>query len=119
MLEARQMQGTIGHGADGNPIFHRQPRAGGLGPDPERLDAGCSMVGSRAVVAAEVEEVGDRIVNGQEALDVGGFFEALPLPLAPPGGSVGGPGPIVRPLGLAVLPAHPQLPLGHSVGAAT
>ncbi|MBP2297340.1 hypothetical protein J2850_000010 [Azospirillum picis] len=53
----------------------RQRRAGGLGPDLERLGAGLPIVGNGAMVAAEMEEVGGRVVNGQEALDLAGSLK--------------------------------------------
>ena len=42
--------------------------AGDLGPGLEGLGPGGSILGGRAVIAAEVEEIVDLIVSGEEAL---------------------------------------------------
>ena len=61
----------------------------------ESLGPGGSVLGSREVIAAEVEEIGNLIVSGEKALGLTGRLEPLHLPLASPGrlvrilGSVG------------------------------
>src|SRR3954468_24049563 len=46
--------------------------AGDLGPGLEGLGSGGSVLGGGAVIAAEVEEVGNLIVSGEEALSLAG-----------------------------------------------
>src|SRR3954447_2552771 len=46
--------------------------AGDLGPDLEGLGPGGSVLGGGAVIAAEVEQVVDLIVSGEEALSLAG-----------------------------------------------
>src|SRR4051812_23402741 len=55
--------------------------AGDLGPGLEGLGSGCSILAGGAVIAAEVEEVADLVVGGEEALSLAGRLEALHLPL--------------------------------------
>lgn len=52
--------------------LRRHPGAGNLGPGGEGLDSSSSVFGSGAVVSVEVEEAGDGIVDGKEALDLSG-----------------------------------------------
>ena len=59
--------------------------ASDLGPDLEGLGPGGSILDSGEVIAAEVEEVVDRIVGGEEALGLTGGLEALHLPFSPSG----------------------------------
>lgn len=113
MSTAGQSEGAAGGRVCG---LRRQWRAGDLGPDLERLGAGLPIVGDGAVVATEMEQVGDRIMNGEETLDLAGVFEALSLPFASAGGLVGVLGPVVQTLVLAMLPAHSQFPLGSGIG---
>src|SRR3954469_20313272 len=56
--------------------------AGDLGPGLEGLGSGGSILGGGAVIAAEVEQVVDLIVSGEEALSLAGGVEALHLPLS-------------------------------------
>src|SRR5215218_824150 len=58
--------------------------AGDLGPGLEGLGPGGSILAGGAVIAAEVEEVVDPIVGGEEALSLAGRLEALHLSLASP-----------------------------------
>src|SRR3954454_187316 len=59
--------------------------AGDLGPGLEGLGPGGSILAGGAVIAAEVEEVGNLIVGGEEALSLAGRLEALHLALPSPG----------------------------------
>ncbi len=52
--------------------LRRQPGTCDLSPGRERQGSGGSVFGSGAVVSMEVKEVGDRIVDGKEALDLSG-----------------------------------------------
>ena len=52
--------------------LRRQPGTCDLSPGRERQGSGGSVFGSGAVVSVEVKEVGDRIVDGKEALDLSG-----------------------------------------------
>src|SRR5829696_1735455 len=58
--------------------------AGDLGPGLEGLGPGGSILAGGEVIAAEVEEVGNLIVSGEEALGLAGRLEPLHLPLASP-----------------------------------
>src|SRR3954464_14725645 len=55
--------------------------AGDLGPGLEGLGPGGSILAGGAVIAAEVEEIGNLIVGGEEALSLAGRLEALHLSL--------------------------------------
>src|SRR5215217_4861750 len=55
--------------------------AGDLSPGLEGLGSGGSILDGGAVIAAEVEQVVDLIVGGEEALSLAGRLEALHLPL--------------------------------------
>jgi hypothetical protein len=59
--------------------------AGDLSPGLEGLGSGGSILTGGAVIAAEVEEVGNLIVSREKALGLAGRLEALHLPLASPG----------------------------------
>src|SRR5215207_10128866 len=59
--------------------------AGDRGPGLEGLGSGGSILDGGAVIAAEVKQVVDLIVSGEEALGLAGRLEALPLSLASPG----------------------------------
>src|SRR3954462_9722566 len=59
--------------------------AGDLGPGLKGLGPGGSILAGGAVIAAEVEEVGNLIVSGEEALSLAGRLEALHLSLAAAG----------------------------------
>jgi hypothetical protein len=72
--------------------------AGDRGPDVEGLGAGGSVLVGGDVIAAEMEEVVDRLVRCQESLRLPRGPEALHLALPPSGGLVGVFGPVVQPL---------------------
>ena len=59
--------------------------AGDLGPGLEGLGPGGSIRVGGAVIAAEVEEIVDLIVSGEEALSLAGRLEPLPLSFLPSG----------------------------------
>src|SRR3954468_23007249 len=79
----------------GNPCRPLQPEsvsherlcpsghAGDRGPGLKGLGPGGSVLGSRAVIAAEVEEIVDPVMGGEETLGLAGRLEPLHLPLAP------------------------------------
>ena len=83
--------------------------AGDLGPGLEGLGPGGSILAGGAVIAAEVEEVGNLIVSGEEALSLAGRLEALHLSLASSGRLVR----ILRPVVETFVP--PVLDRGHHV----
>jgi len=56
-----------------------QAGAGDLGPVLEGLGAGGTVVGGGELVAGKVEEVGDGVVDRDEALNVAGRLEPLHL----------------------------------------
>src|SRR5689334_9269325 len=56
--------------------------AGDLSPGLEGLSPGGSVLSGGAVIAAEVEEIVDLIVSGEEALGLARRLEPLHLPLA-------------------------------------
>jgi hypothetical protein len=58
---------------------------GDLGPGLEGLGPGGSILGGREVIAAEVKEVVDLIVGGEETLSLPGRLEALHLPFSSSG----------------------------------
>jgi dihydrodipicolinate synthase/N-acetylneuraminate lyase len=78
----------IGSGRDkageGRSHEHLCPsgNAGDLGPSLEGLGSGGAILAGGAVIAAEVEEIVDLIVSGEEALGLAGRLEPLHLPLA-------------------------------------
>ncbi len=59
--------------------------AGDLGPGLKGLGPGGSVLGSGAVIAAEVEQVVDLVVSGEETLGLAGRLEALHLPFSSAG----------------------------------
>src|SRR3954470_24443807 len=59
--------------------------AGDLGPGLEGLGPGGSILTGGAVIAAEVEQVGNLIVSGEEALSLAGRLEPLHLSLSSSG----------------------------------
>src|SRR3982751_4223428 len=59
--------------------------AGDLGPGLKGLGPGGSVLGGRAVIAAEMEEIVDPVMGGEEALGLARRLEPLHLPLASPG----------------------------------
>src|SRR5215204_5042885 len=59
--------------------------AGDLGPGLEGLGPGGSIRVGGEVIAAEVEQVADLVVSGEEALGLAGRLEPLHLPLASSG----------------------------------
>ena len=77
--------------------------AGDRGPDVEGSGAGGSVLVGGDVIAAEMEEVVDRLVRCQESLRLPCGLEPLHLALSPSGGLVRVFGPVVQPLVPAVL----------------
>src|SRR3954466_10496293 len=59
--------------------------AGDLGPGLKGLGPGGSVLGGGAVIAAEVEEIVDPVMGGEEALGLARRLEPLHLPLASSG----------------------------------
>ena len=57
------------------------PNAADFRPDVKSLGPGSSVLSGSAMIAAEVEQVIDLIVGGEEALRLAGRFELLHLPL--------------------------------------
>ena len=89
--------------------------AGDLGPDLEGLGPSGSILGGRKVIAAEMEEVADPVVGGEEALRLAGRLEALHLPLSSSPRLVRVLGPVVQSLVPPVLDGGHHLALGRAV----
>src|SRR5215216_355808 len=83
--------------------------AGDRGPGLKGLGPSGSVLGGRAVIAAEVEEIVDPVMGGEEALGLSRRLEPLHLPLASSGRLMGVFGPVVE----AFMPA--VLDRGHHV----
>src|SRR5215207_6082030 len=81
--------------------------AADLGPGLKGLGPGGSVLGGRAVIAAEVEEVVDPVVGGEEALGLARRLEPLHLPFSPSRRLMG----VFRPVVEAFMP--PVLDRGH------
>ena len=60
------------HGGRSHEGLCPSGHAGDLGPGLKGLGPGGSVLGGRAVIAAEVEEIVDLIVSGEEALGLPG-----------------------------------------------
>src|SRR3954471_14387667 len=81
--------GLIGSGRDKAPEGRSHERlcpsghTGDRGPGLKGLGPGGSVLGGRAVIAAEGEEIVDLIVGGEEALSLARRLEALHLPFSP------------------------------------
>jgi len=73
------------------------------------------VLGSSDVIAAEMEEVVDLIVGGEEPLRLAGRFELLHLPLSSARRLVRVFRSVVEPLVLAMLDAGHDLSLGRAV----
>src|SRR4051812_17786516 len=69
--------------------------AGDLGPGLKGLGPGGSILDGGAVIAAEVEEIVDLIVSGEEALGLARRLEPLHLPFSPSRRLMGVFGPVV------------------------
>ncbi len=89
--------------------------AGDCGPGLECLPPRDSVVGDGAVVAAKVEEVGDRVVDGEKSLDLASRLEAFHLPFSSPRRLVRVLGSIVETLVLTMFDARHGLALGGGV----
>src|ERR671913_302220 len=86
-----------------------------VGPGLERPRPRGSIFAGGEVVAAEVEEVVDLVVGGEEALCLPRRLEALHLPLSSPCRLVRVLRPVVQALVPAVLDTRQQVLLGRSV----
>jgi hypothetical protein len=73
------------------------------------------MFGSSDMIAAEMEEVVDLIVGGEEPLRLAGRFELLHLPLSAAGRLVLVFRSVVEPIVLAMLDAGHDLSFGRAV----
>src|SRR3954466_11648054 len=69
--------------------------AGDRGPSLKGLGPGGAILTGGAVIAAEVEEIVDLIVSGEEALGLARRLEPLHLPLSPERRLMGVFGPVV------------------------
>src|SRR4029453_8402508 len=83
-------------------------RMKGLGP-------GGSVLGGRAVIAAEVEEIVDPVMGGEEALGLARRLEPLHLPFSPSRRLMGVFGPVVEAFMPPVLDRGHDLTLGGAV----
>ena len=59
---------TKARDVDGAQLWLRCGNTGDLGPDPESLGTSDAILGNREAVTAELEEVADLVVGGEEAL---------------------------------------------------
>src|SRR4051812_50190383 len=76
--------------------------AGDRGPGLKGLGPGGPVLGGRAVIAAEMEEIVDPVMGGEEALGLARRLELLHLPLA-------SPRRLVRILGLVIQALVPPV----------
>src|SRR4051812_46031528 len=74
--------------------LYPRSHAGDLGPGLKGLGPGGPVLGGRAVIAAEVEEVVDLIVGGEEAFGLARRLEPLHLPFSPSRRLMGVFGPV-------------------------
>ena len=86
-----------------------------FGPDLEFFGPGCSVLDGSAMIAAEMEEVVDLIVGGEEPLRLAGRFELLHLALSSARRLMRVFRSVVQPLVLAMLNAGHDLPLRRAV----
>jgi hypothetical protein len=89
--------------------------ASGLGPNLKGLGAGGSILRGGHPVTAEVKEVADPIMGGEEALRLAGRLEPLHLTLSPSRRLVRVLRPVVQPLVLSVLDRGHHLAPGRPV----
>src|SRR3954470_12485050 len=89
--------------------------AGHLAPGPEGTVTGGSMVGGGQEVAAELEQVVDLSVAGEEPLRLPRRLEPLHLPFSSSRRLVRDLGPVVQVSALAVLDPGQDLPLRGAV----
>src|SRR5438270_12403254 len=85
-----------------------------FGPDFEFLGPGCSVFGGSDMIAAEMEEVVDLFVGGEEPLRLAGRFELLHLPLSAARRLVRVFRSVVEPLVLPMLDAGHDLTFGRA-----
>src|SRR3954471_367679 len=81
--------------------------AGDLGPGLKGLGPGGSVLGGGAVIAAEMEEIVDPVMGGEEALGLARRLEPLHLPFSPARRLMGVFGSVIQ----ALVP--PVLDRGH------
>src|SRR3954447_25971362 len=107
-------QGRRGRAHEGLcPSLCPSGHAGDRGPGLEGLGSGGSILDGGAVIAAEVEQVVDLIVSGEEALGLAGRLEALHLPLPSSGRLMGILRPVVQAFMSSMLdPRHDLLLCG-------
>jgi hypothetical protein len=86
-----------------------------FGPDLEFFGPGCSALGGSAMIAAEMEEVVDLVVGGEEPLRLAGRFELLHLPLSSARRLMRVFRSVVQPPVLAMLDAGHDLSFGRAV----
>src|ERR1700741_1415649 len=86
-----------------------------FGPDLEFFGPGCSVLDGSAMIAAEMEEVVDLIVGGEEPLRLAGRFELLHLALSSARRLMRVFRSVVQPLVLALLDAGHDLSFGRAV----
>ena len=79
------------------PWLRRSGDAGDLGPNLESLRPGGSIVDGWSSMTAEVEQIADPVVSGQEPLRLAGRLEVLHLPLSLSRGLVRVLRPVVQP----------------------
>src|SRR6476661_4701388 len=89
--------------------------AGNIAPSLKGTVTSGSMVDSGQSVAAELEEVVDLAVAGEEPLGVPRRLESLHLPFSSPRRLVRDLGPVVEVTALAVLDPGQDLPLGRAI----
>src|SRR6516162_6966472 len=83
-------------------------------PDLESVGPDSFVLGSSDMIAAEMEEVVDLVVSGEEPLRLAGRFELLHLPLSSPCRLVRVFRSVVQPLVLAMLDAGHHLSFGRA-----
>src|SRR3954470_15521746 len=92
LCRPRRPKGTVNLIGSGRDKAHKgrsherlcpSGHAGDLGPGLKGLGPGGSILGGREVIAAEVEQVVDPVVGGEEALGLARRLEPLHLPFSP------------------------------------
>src|SRR5215212_2911518 len=103
------------HGGRSHEHLCPSGHAGDLSPGLEGLGPGGSILGGGAVIAAEMEEIVDPVMGGEEALGLTGRLEALHLPLASSGRLVRILCSVIQALMPPVLDRGHDLTLGGAV----
>ena len=86
-----------------------------FGPDLKLFGPGCSVLGSSDIIAAQMEEIVDLIVGGEQPLRLAGRFELLHLSLSSARRLMRVFRSVVEPFVLAMFDAGHDLAFGRAV----